>query len=202
MRKIIKSKRRQSGFTLIEIIVTVSIATILMSIAIPNYTAMIKNNKVTAITNELISAMILARSEALKRKNNVSVCASVNQVACSGTDFSTGWIVYVECSFPVNGAISVLGDGDCDGDGVNDPDQVIKVHGPIQQMPIAKNNTPGFINFNFAGRVPLPTRFSVTPTGSFTERRAFVTRTGRVRSLDCRRKSGNANPCGLTPAPP
>lgn len=175
-------KNLMTGFTLIELIVTISIVTILASIAIPSFTALIRSNQLTAGTNELVSALVLARSEALKRSNNVSLCASVNQTSCSGTDFSKGWIVFLDCNAVPNGAID--GGTDCNGDGdtidPEDNDPIVKVHGPVEGMEISKNGvTPSYQAFTFTGRA-LPSTITVESDDGVHTREIEVSRTGRV----------------------
>lgn len=176
-------KKHNTGFTLIELIVTISIATILVSIAVPNFTALIRSNQLTSGTNELVSSLILARSEALKRSNNVSLCASEDQVTCSGTDFSTGWIVFVDCNAVPNGAID--GGTDCNGDGdtadAGDNDPIVKVHGPIEGMEISKNGSASFQSFNFTGRA-VGSTITVESDDGVHSRLISVSATGRVNT--------------------
>ena len=91
------------GFTLIELMITISIAAILLAIGIPSMRDMIQQNRLTGNVNEFVAANMLARSEAIKRGTPVTLCRSVNAEsasgsnACSGTagDWNTGWIVVV-----------------------------------------------------------------------------------------------------------
>jgi len=88
------------GFTLMEMMMTLSIAAILMSIAVPSYNTFAKNSRITAQTNKIIASVALARGEAAKRGTRVALCRSA-QVGnadpdCGGTaqNWSTGWLVY------------------------------------------------------------------------------------------------------------
>jgi type IV fimbrial biogenesis protein FimT len=73
------------GFTLIELLFTVAIAAILMMIAAPSFDQIIRNNKVRTQTNNLISALQEARTEAVKRGKNVTVCRSTAAASTFGT---------------------------------------------------------------------------------------------------------------------
>jgi type IV fimbrial biogenesis protein FimT len=86
---------RDSGFTLIELLITIVVLSILLASGVPAFKDFIKNNRVTAQTNDLISIIQLARSEALKRGANMVVCASDDQATCTGKDtWADGWIVF------------------------------------------------------------------------------------------------------------
>jgi len=91
------ASKRVTGFTLIELMVTLSLAAILMAIAVPNMRTFIQNNRLTAAANDLLRSFQLARTEAIKRQQNVVVCASADPTAanpsCSYGQFS-GWIVF------------------------------------------------------------------------------------------------------------
>lgn len=75
---------KSKGFTLIELMITITILVILSSIAVPSFQALTQNSRATALANELIAAFNLARSEAVKRGTQVSVCSA---------DWESGWRV-------------------------------------------------------------------------------------------------------------
>jgi len=80
------------GFSLIELMVTLSIAGILMSIAAPSFIAMTERNRIVTYTNSFMGSLSFARSEAIRRGRAVTVCSSDDATACGGS-WNDGWIV-------------------------------------------------------------------------------------------------------------
>jgi type IV fimbrial biogenesis protein FimT len=86
-----------SGFTLIELMVTIAIAGILLGVAIPSFTDTIASNRLTTTTNELVTALNLARSEAIKRGVRVTLCKSANGSSCTNSgNWLQGWIIFTD----------------------------------------------------------------------------------------------------------
>lgn len=81
------------GFTLVELVVTMAIAAILVTVAIPGFSNLIRDNRLIASTNRLVTSLAHARSEAVKRGTSVSICASSNGTACTGS-WTDGWLVF------------------------------------------------------------------------------------------------------------
>lgn len=73
--------RRGRGFTLIELMVTLTVAIILVAIAVPNFTYVTVSTRLTTIANEIVSAVTVARSEAIKRNGLVAFCGTANNSA-------------------------------------------------------------------------------------------------------------------------
>ena len=81
-----------AGFTLIELMVTISIAAILLGIAIPSFTSTIASNRLTTYANELVTALNLARSEAIKR----GIQVTVTRKGTTSAQWKSGWDVFVD----------------------------------------------------------------------------------------------------------
>ena len=107
------------GFTLIELMITLSIAAILAAIAAPSFSTTIQNNRMATQYNELLASLSLARSEAIKRGQRVTTCQSSTGNSCGGSasNWHTGWVVFVDADedgtidagediIRVNGALS------------------------------------------------------------------------------------------------
>jgi len=97
-------KNRAQGMTLIELLTAMLVLAILMGIAVPSFREFTQNNRTIAATNDLVTALNLARSEALRRATTTVVCASNNQQTCSGsTTWTTGWIAFNDAN--INGVV-------------------------------------------------------------------------------------------------
>jgi len=89
---------RTRGFTLIELVITLTVIAIVMALAVPSFQIILKNNRIQTASEDFIAALNTARSEAMKRSTEVFLCRSTANNACSpgGTarDWSEGWILY------------------------------------------------------------------------------------------------------------
>jgi type IV fimbrial biogenesis protein FimT len=88
--------KRQSGFTMVEMIMTVAVGAILLTVGIPSFRYITNSNRIAAEINGLLGDLQFARSEAIKEGVSVSVCISSNGTACTGGTTNTwqnGWIV-------------------------------------------------------------------------------------------------------------
>lgn len=82
-----------SGFTLLELVITIVVAGILMAMAIPSFNSVIRNSRLTTYTNEFVTSLNLARNEAIKR----GVSVTMRKIGGTGTYWSTsGWNVFVD----------------------------------------------------------------------------------------------------------
>ena len=154
-----RMKIHQSGFTLIELMVTVAIAALLASLAVPSFQSMLAKNSVDSAADALASDMRFARSEAVKRTSSVTVCASSNGTSCTGADalWKSGWIVFVD----INGDATV-----------DAGEQIVRVQGVLPSIAsIAASDGTSKSDFKFqpTGWAKAASQtFIVTPTGSNT----------------------------------
>ena len=124
------NRQNRAGFTIIELMLTIAIAAVLLAVAVPSYTNMVLNNCLTAKTNQLVSAMQLARSTAVTFRDEVTVGSISCQLdednnnaadgSCATADrqddeFGEGVVVYRDLDG--DGFADLEADEDADGDG-------------------------------------------------------------------------------------
>lgn len=82
----------QLGFTLVELMVAIAVLAVLLGIAVPMFTDSTLGSRLRTQANDLAGAALLARSEAIKRNQAVTLCASSDGATCTGA-WASGWIV-------------------------------------------------------------------------------------------------------------
>ncbi len=116
------------GFTLIELIVTISIAAILAGIAIPSFSPIIQSTQLTTYANELVTSLNLARSEAVKR----GVQVSVRRKGSTNQNWDSGWDIFT----------------DLNGDGTLDTaDTLLKTYPALTNGFTLRTGTDGYQTF-------------------------------------------------------
>jgi len=169
-RRHVKS-REASGFTLIELIVTIAITAIMSVTAVPSFIDLMRNNRSATQANEFLAALNLARSEAAKSGQNVSLCSSTDAASCRTSDptnWSDGWILFV------NGT---------------DPLQVLRVWPGITNGVASFKGGAGVVTFRGTGQAASAVNFDYQPTAcDGKQARAInVASVGRawVQEADC-----------------
>lgn len=144
--------KRVAGFTLIELMVVITILGVLLAVGIPSFQQLIVNNRIVTNTNDMVADFALARSEALKRGGStvVTVCATTNGTSCSGTNnWSGGRLVFVDA-----GTVGSVDTGDV----------VLRKAEAVDGMTVTANgfSTTGFLAYRSSGTV------TSTQLGTFT----------------------------------
>lgn len=93
------TRRPAHGFTLLEIQITLLIVAVLLVFAIPAWTNILLTNRLATVSNTFLSALHLARSEAVKRNVRTVLCVSSSGLACSNNgDWHQGWIMFTDAN--------------------------------------------------------------------------------------------------------
>jgi type IV fimbrial biogenesis protein FimT len=109
-------RARASGFTLVELAITVVVLAVLIGISAPLFTGLINGNRLTGNANELVAALQIARSEAIRRNARTTLCQSADQMTCTSASPWRGWIIV----------------SDVDNDGVLEANEIVRT-GVIEQ---------------------------------------------------------------------
>lgn len=167
------TQRRQSGVTLIELLVTISIAAILMAIAVPGFQDFFRRNRLDSAASDFMATLNYARSEAIRRGVPVSVCKSNNGTSCGGdgVDWEQGWIVFVNLN---NDSPAV----------VDAKEEVIRVQQRLAQgITLRPNgNYTNFLTYRSDGRVNNIGTFAICHNDQLVGSKSItITGTGRAR---------------------
>lgn len=88
--------KRVRGFTLLELMITVAVGGLLLSMAVPALQSFTNNSKRSGAVNDFVSSMHLARNTAITANSRVTICASSNATNCQAVTWDKGWIVFVD----------------------------------------------------------------------------------------------------------
>ena len=88
----------QAGFTFVELMVTLTIAAVLLGIAVPSFQSVFLATRLSSYANEMVASTMLARSEAINRNTSVTLCVAANPYnaaapACGTGGWENGYLV-------------------------------------------------------------------------------------------------------------
>lgn len=152
---------------------TLAVAAVLVTVAIPSFQTTIQNNRLIAQNNDFLTALMLARSEAVKRGVSTTVCKSTDLTACTAANnWEQGWIVFV----------------DTDSDGVKDAgEDILRTHAALGITGTTLKGTAGdydeYISYRGDGVSSEAGTFVLCDDRGFADGKAItVSATGRART--------------------
>jgi len=95
-RKLFNNGFKQRGFTLGELLTTMTVVGLSLSFAVPSFNTIVNNNRRATGINQLVSTMYLARSEAITRNSQITVCPSKNGGGCEAVGWNEGWLLFTD----------------------------------------------------------------------------------------------------------
>ena len=179
-RRLTSGWRTSAGFSLLELMTVVIILGVGLALALPDLSSFIRRNQISSATNELMSAMTLARAEAIKRGAPVVICASSDSTTpaptCTGA-WNEGYIVFV----------------DTNADALRQPAEEVLRTSPAAPARVVVDRNGGEAQIRFAPNGMLSglsagTRLTVrntsSPSGAKENRVVCVALAGRASALD------------------
>ena len=137
-------RESNAGFSLTELLVTISVVAVLTAMTVPNFSSMLADREARSITYELMSAIRFARSEAVKRNSVVFVSAY-------GDGWSSGWMV-------------------TDSDGT----EIRSWMFPTPAINVTESAGLSDLSFNGAGRLPGSASFAICASDAGSSDRRVV----------------------------
>jgi prepilin-type N-terminal cleavage/methylation domain len=133
--------RRDRGFSMVELMITITVLGVLMAIAAPSFLDFMRRNQVSTNTNEFLTTLRMARSTAITRNLFVGICPSANAAAakpsCSDSkDLSAGYLVYVASA---------------SGKAYEDGDELLRVNEGTEKVSITVPDAAKVITFSPRG---------------------------------------------------
>jgi type IV fimbrial biogenesis protein FimT len=163
-----------SGYSMVELMIVLAIASVLLAIGVPGFSALIRHQKMTTTVNDFFAAVNLTRSEAIRRGMRVDLVP-----AGDGTDWAKGWVVLVDRNLNQRADAG---------------EQIIFSHGPAPQGMLIKSaftdSKTHYLAYNGTGRTRTNANSQTPQLGSwiFTlddqTRRITINFLGRPRACN------------------
>jgi len=158
-----------AGFSLMELLVTIAVLAAVLTIAIPNFRDFLLNSRIANQTNEFVLALAYAKSEAVKRNLNVTVCSRASNTACAAsTTWDAGWLVFA----------------DTNANGAPDAGEILQVRADLEGNNTLRAGARQRVTFNTSGFSPgFNDTFRLCDDRGTADARAIVvSQQGRVTS--------------------
>lgn len=165
-------KQMTSGFTLIEVLISLSVVGIMMNVGVPLLLTFMEGVQLDGDANDMFSSLFLARSEAVTRNTTVSLC-KINPNSPDNCDNSEGW---------QSGWITFV---DSDSDGVRDAGETVlnSYTGMNTNSIVSSTNFANFISYLPSGSSNTNGTINICVNSNIAQN-IFINATGRPRISD------------------
>ena len=208
---ILQHMKRASGFTIIELMITVVVLGIALTFALPSMQQFIMNNRMTSQLNLMSSNLAMARSEAIKQNMPVLLCPNGGGSTCSNAGWEDGWLVFVDR----NRDMALDGEALCTSSELGADEDCLLLEQARLEQPTALTpaaGIPALVGYDGSGAAfcdanedgapepcdPADTYFALCDSRGDAHARALaISRTGRVSILK-KAPNGDALTCSPT----
>jgi len=174
--------RRSQGMTLVELLMMLAVVAVVGTLAVPGFKGVMRDSARATAVNAYMHTIFLARSEAIKRNQVVSICRSRDGETClyGAARWEQGWMVFVNT--------------DRDEPPVRDPGEPLVVLHDGWSGGVITSNRAAFSFRPMAQGLVNGTVVFCDPRGSRYSRAIIISHTGRPR-ISARDADGKALPC-------
>ena len=163
--------KAESGFSLIELVLTGLISSALILMAVPKLSGFLTNINALTAVHHLRHDITFARSESMRRHRSVRLCASHDHVTCDPDGrWEKGWIVYLDLANQSTRTSA---------------DPILKVHHRVNRVQIRKNGRYLTVKINAKGQISLNRSFFVCEISNRIQRyKLTLVHSGQLRTSD------------------
>jgi type IV fimbrial biogenesis protein FimT len=130
--------QNEKGFSLVEVIVTLGISALMLSMAVPSMGTFLSNSRQTGAINNFVASIRMARSTAIEANTDVTICPSAGGRNCESVEWHEGWIVFKDLD---NNQV-------VDGD-----DTIVRIYNRAEGVEIRPSQAEGFLHYRPNGRI-------------------------------------------------